>query len=105
MQYMPGNLTRCAAPNYPPPPPPHSPAEWAGARAASAHPAHDLDSGLLTIFTYLVHSHVFYRQSGMTDAGSEISDLTSMGFSVEVARHALMRCVPLAFLHCIFVTI
>ncbi len=27
----------------------------------------------------------------MSDAGSEISDLTSMGFSVEVARHALMR--------------
>lgn len=55
------------------------------------YPVDDHDSGLLKIFAALVYSHIFYQQPGMSDVGSEISDLTSMGFSVEVARHALMR--------------
>jgi hypothetical protein len=55
------------------------------------YPVDDHDSGLLKIFAALVYSNVFYQQPGMSDVGSEISDLTSMGFSVEVARHALMR--------------
>ncbi len=43
------------------------------------------------LFIIMLSLQLFNQRAGMNDTGSEVSDLTSMGFSVDVARHALMR--------------